>query len=299
MPLQEQNFTPKPGITKIDIRALFASKKSKFIHFIPGFVISYLEKLIHQDEINDILRDFKDDTGLDFIENLFIKFGVIIQVAGAENLNPEGHYLFASNHPLGGLDGLALMQTAGKINPNIVFPVNDLLMNLPNLKPLFIPVNKHGSNVQNVKIIDDTFASDKWILFFPAGLCSRKQKGKILDLEWKKSFITKAKNHNRDIVPVHINGRNSNFFYNLANIRKFLGIKANIEMIYLPDEMFRQKDKVLKIQFGKPVSWTVFDKRMNDKQWAGLFKTHVYQLGQGVDDFDSLINPEVKKKIIV
>ena len=154
-----------------------------------------------------------------------------------------GRYIIASNHPLGGLDGVALMQVMGRKRKDIVFPVNDILLYLPNLRELFIPINKHGSNNENVEIIQKTFESEKMILYFPAGLVSRKQKGGIMDLEWRKTFISKSKQYKRDIIPVHIDGRNSSFFYSLANLRKMLNIKANIEMLFLPDEMYKQKNK--------------------------------------------------------
>jgi putative hemolysin len=152
-------------------------------------------------------------------------------------------------------------------------------MNLENLKELFIPINKHGSNAGNVRQIDETYASNKAVLYFPAGLCSRKKHGQICDLEWKKSFITKTKAHKRDIIPTHIDGRNSAWFYNLARYRSKLGIKANIEMLYLVDEMFKQKNKNINIVFGKPIPYTVFDKRFTDLAWAQKLKAHVYQLG--------------------
>jgi len=173
---------------------------------------------------------------------------------------------------------MALMWVIGKIRKDIVFPVNDLLMNIPNLKDLFIPINKHGSNASNIRIIEDTFASDKAMLYFPAGLCSRKQKDGICDLEWKKSFITKARTHKRDIIPCFINGRNSDWFYNLARIRAFLRIKSNIEMLYLVDEMYKQRDKEIVITFGKPISYTIFDKQKTDLSWAQILKSHVYSL---------------------
>ena len=127
-------------------------------------------------------------------------------------------------------------------------------------------------------MIDDTFASDVMILYFPAGLCSRKQKGKILDLPWKNTFIKKAIQFKSDIIPVHIDGSNSNFFYNLANWRKRLGIKANIEMLYLVDEMYKQYNKDINITFGKPVSFRVFDDRFKSNEWAQMMKEHVYEL---------------------
>jgi len=194
-------------------------------------------------------------------------------------IQSTGRYIIASNHPLGGLDGMALIQVAGRVRKDIVFPVNDLLMNVPGLRPLFIPINKHGKNTENVRIIEETFASDKVVLYFPAGLVSRKQRGGVIrDLAWKKTFITKARQHKRDVVPVYISGRNSDFFYNLANRRKRLGIKANLEMLFLVDEMVKQKDKPIRITFGEPIPYTTFDRSKTDSQWAKWVKEVVYSL---------------------
>lgn len=265
---------------KIDVEEIIRNKNPRALRLIPRFILNYLKGIIHEKEVNKALEDYKDKEGIDFVECILKEFGANINVVNPQNIPVAGRYILASNHPLGGLDGLALMLVAGKVRRDIVFPVNDILLYLRNLRVLFIPVNKHGKNVENIEIIEKTFASDVMILYFPAGLCSRKQKGKILDLEWKNTFIKKAVNYKRDIIPVHIDGRNSNFFYNLANFRKSMGIKANIEMLYLVDEMFKQYNKNITITFGSPISYRIFDNRMKSKQWAELMKQYVYELGQ-------------------
>jgi putative hemolysin len=262
----------------INVERVLAEKNPRLLKMIPGFVIRYLKRIIHQDELNASLERYKDKTGLDFIDVILEEFGASITVEGIENVPADGRFLVAANHPLGGIDGMALLKVVGKVRRDILFPVNDLLLYLPNLKPLFIPVNKHGSNAENIRLFNEAFESDSAILYFPAGLCSRKQKGKVLDLEWKKTFISKAKTYKRDILPTYIEGRNSNFFYNLANLRLALGLKVNIEMLYLVDEMFKQKDKEILIRFGKPVSWTFFDKSKKDNEWANLIREQVYAL---------------------
>jgi putative hemolysin len=262
----------------LDLNRVIGNKNPALLKVMPRFVFNYLKKVIHQDDLNEIVRNNKHLYGIDFLDACLKGFGVKIIYKGLENVSPEGRWIVASNHPLGGLDGMALMWVIGKIRKDIVFPVNDLLMNIVNLKDLFIPINKHGSNANNVRIIEDTFASDKAMLFFPAGLCSRKQKNGICDLDWKKSFIAKAKAYKRDVIPCFINGRNSDWFYNLARFRAFLGIKSNIEMLYLVDEMFRQHNKEIVITFGKPISYTIFDKKITDSAWAQKLKNHVYTL---------------------
>jgi putative hemolysin len=278
------NNTTTPNLTKIiDIEHVFRSKNPVLAKLIPKTVYNYLKRIIHEDSINYILNKNQDKYGLSFVDAIISEFGLNIEISGLENLPENGRNIIASNHPLGGPDGLALMSTVGKIWNDIKFPVNDILLFLPNLNPLFIPINKHGSNSSNVRIIDDTFSSDCTIIYFPAGLVSRKHHGIIKDLPWKKTIITKARKHKRDIVPVYIEGKNSNFFYNLANIRKLLRIKANIEMLYLVDEFFKQSNKIINIKFGKPIPYNTFDKRVSDNEWIKLLQEHVYQLNTNLN----------------
>jgi len=280
---QQDNPGQQVEITKnfIDLDKVILDKNPKLARMMPGFILGYLKRVVHQKELNALIYENRDKFGADFAKAILTGFGVIVESTGLDNLPETGRFLLASNHPLGGPDGLALMQEVAKVRNDFLFPVNDLLMNLTNLQPVFIPVNKHGSNAENIQLFNDTFASDKLLLYFPAGLVSRKQKGKIIDLDWKKTFLTKAIKYKRDIVPVHIDGRNSNFFYNLANLRKKFNIKANIEMLYLVDEAFKHKDKIIRITFGKPIPYTMFDKRHSVVEWSALLKEHVYALGRG------------------
>lgn len=288
--MEEKDKVSPDGYVKfIDLEKVIAGKSERLLRLMPRFLLSYLKRVVHQDQLNDILNRHRTLYGHDFLEAIFKDFGVNIVVKGDKNLLLTERFVVVSNHPLGGLDGMALMWAVGRKKPDIATPVNDFLMHLPNLKPLFIPVNKHGSNATNIAVFDETFASDKTVVYFPAGLCSRKINGEILDLEWKKTFLSKARKSNRDILPVHISGKNSSFFYNLANLRKFLRIKANIEMLYLVDEMFGQKNKDIVITFGKPVPLEAFDKRRNDRDWAALLRKHVYKLEKNPE---TTFNPE-------
>lgn len=273
----------------IDVERVFREKSPGLARWIPGFVFSYLRRVVHESWINNFLYQNRDIEGLPFVDAIIKGFGANVVVRGLENIPKEGRCILASNHPLGGLDGVALMQAVGRVREDIVFPVNDILTYLPNLQVLFIPINKHGSNTENIKIIQETFESEKLVLYFPAGLVSRKQKGKIEDLEWKKTFIAKAVQYKRDIVPIFINGQNSKFFYNLANFRKKVGIKANIEMLYLVDEMFKYKNKTIEIIIGQPVPYQTFDKRHNYNGWAKQVKKHVYNIGNG---YTGAFNPD-------
>ncbi len=265
----------------LDVEKQFKEKSPKLGKFIPGFLFSYLRKIVHEKELNELLYNNKDNIGLDFIDAALKDAGTILKIDGLENISETGRFIVAANHPLGGLDGIALMKAIGMKRQDIIFPVNDLLMAVPNFGNLFIPINKHGSNADNIKIINDTFDSDKILLYFPAGLVSRKQdNGEIRDLEWKTTFISRAVKHQRDVIPTFIEGHNSKFFYNLAYWRKKLGVKANLEMLFLSNEMYKQKGKPITITFGKPIPYQTFDKRFNRKKWANILKDYVYEIAQ-------------------
>ena len=268
----------KIGKHFIDIDKVFKKKSPSMHKMLPKFFFSILKRIVHQNEMNTALYQIRDKMGAEFVDAVLKYFKIKITVRGENNFSHDKRYTIASNHPLGGLDGLALINTVSKTDEKIAVPANDLLMTIPNLRPLFIPINKHGSNAENINIINNTFASDIMIVYFPAGLVSRKNKGVIKDLEWKKTFLSKSRYYKREIIPVHINGRNTNFFYNLAKLRGFLKIKANIEMFFLVDEMFRQKKQKIIITFGKPVSIDFFDKRNSDVKWANLLRDYVYEL---------------------
>jgi 1-acyl-sn-glycerol-3-phosphate acyltransferase len=264
---------------KIDVEKVLYSKNPALRKVIPGFIVKYLKKIVHQDELNAFLDKYGHLKDAQLIEAGLIHFKIKYRVYGTEKLPASGRYIFVSNHPLGGLDGLVFIFELSKRYPDIKFPVNDILTNIENLSGIFLPVNKHGSQGKDAAIkIEEAYASESQILYFPAGLCSRKKRGVIKDLQWHKSFISKAIQHKRDIVPAYFSGRNSDFFYNLSNIRKFLGFKVNIEMLYLADEMFRQKGKEILLVFGETIPWTTFDKSRSALEWADWVKTKSYEL---------------------
>lgn len=264
----------------IDVKQVLKSKAPGLAQRLPGFVVNYLVRILHQDELNYILNEYRELDGVDFMNAMVRYFDLTLELHGEEHIPSEGRYIFASNHPLGGLDGICLSSVIGnRFAGQVRYPVNDLLLFIPNLRSIFIPVNKHGRQAkQNALLTDEAYSSDNQIITFPAGLCSRKQKGKVMDLPWQKSFIQKAVAYQRDIIPVYFEGHNSNFFYRLANIRKRLGVKANLEMLYLSDEVFRSKHATYRIYFGQPIPWQTFDKSKKPIEWAAWMRTAVYNL---------------------
>ncbi|MEA1885630.1 MAG: 1-acyl-sn-glycerol-3-phosphate acyltransferase [Bacteroidota bacterium] len=271
------------GARRIDIKDIFRDKNPKLASLIQGFIIRYLKRVIHEDELNDFMSKYGDLSDIELVKAGLAYLGISYKVHNKHNIPDEGRYIFVSNHPLGGLDGLVFMNELSKYFDNIKFPVNDILMNIANMSGIFLPINKHGSQArESARHIDEAYASDAQILYFPAGLCSRKKHGEIKDLQWQKNFLVKAIKHKRDIVPVYFSGRNSNWFYNLSNFRKAIGIKSNIEMLYLPDEMFKQKNKDIHIVFGEPIPWQTFDKSKTPHEWAEWLKGKSYELAKDI-----------------
>lgn len=264
----------------IDIDKILQEKASSYYRYIPKFLVSYLKKIVHQDELNEFLEGVADLEGVPFLKACVSFLGMNLQVEGLEDIPDDKLYTFVSNHPLGGPDGVALGYIIGKrFEGKVKYLVNDLLMNLRGLAPLCIPINKTGKQSRDFpRMVEAGFASDNQLIMFPAGICSRRINGKIQDLPWSKTFITKSVQTKRDVVPIYFEGRNSDFFYNLSSICKFLGIKFNIAMLYLADEMMKNRNKSFRIIFGKPISWEVFDSSKKPQEWAQEVRKQVYQL---------------------
>lgn len=269
----------------IDIEEIF---RKKFNGKAPKFLTKALKRLIHQDFINDYLRQGHE--GVEFCENAIKYLNVKIEVEGLENLpeSPDARFTFVSNHPLGGVDGIALAGIIGrKYDGRIKLMVNDFLMHLGGLAPLCIPVNAkirkkgEGIGTQNrdlPRLTNEIFASDNQVLMFPAGLCSRKKDGRIQDLVWSKVFVAKSVEYHRDIVPVHFIGENSRRFYRVASLSSALRLRFNIAMAFLPDELYRAQGKTFRIVFGKPIPWQSFDRSRTPKEWAQEVRAAVYDL---------------------
>lgn len=266
----------------IDIQKVLANKNVK----LPKWMVGWVERILHLDEINSVIYRHRYKFGLDFVHaflegNEGSDLNVTLDVVGGENIPQEGFPIVAGNHPLGGPDGLALMGAIGRYREDIKFPVNDFLLYLPGPAPLFVPVDKVHHNAQNAAPLEEAFAGENTLLIFPAGLCSRKQKdGSIRDLEWKPTFVKRAVRHGRDVVPFFFDARNRNRFYNLARLRERLGIKFNFEMAQLPAEMFAQRGKRLRLVVGKPIPYSTFDGRHTPKEWAQLVREHCYRLAK-------------------
>ena len=267
----------------IDIKEILKGKMRSKAKFVPAPLVKWLERIVHQDEVNDFLWQNRDKVGVEWLESCLRYLDTTLDIVGKENLPPKDDgrlYTFVSNHPLGGQDGVAIGAIVGRhYDGHFKYLVNDLLMNLPGLAPLCVPINKTGQQSRSFPaMVEAVFRGDNHIVMFPAGICSRRIDGQIHDLPWKKTFITKSVETHRDVVPIHFGGRNSDFFYNLANLCKRLGIKFNIAMLYLADEMYKNRHKTFRVAIGKPIPWQTFDKSKTPMEWAKYVQDIVYKL---------------------
>ena len=268
---------------QIDVDEILRSKAGEKAKRIPHFVVSWLKRRLHQDQVNDFLQKAGDQEGVPWLKAVLDYLDTKVEVKGLENLPSDAdgrRFTFVSNHPLGGQDGVALGYVLGThYEGRIKYLVNDLLMFLPGLAPLCIPINKTGKQSRQFPaMVEAGFSSDKHILMFPAGLCSRRRHGVIRDLPWNKAFITKSVQHQRDVVPIYFSGRNSNKFYTIANVCKMLGLKFNLAMLYLVDELFKNQHKTFEVHIGRPIPWQTFDRSRTPAQWAAYVQDIVYQL---------------------
>lgn len=267
----------------IDLDRIIREKMGTKARYVPSVAVRWLKHIIHQDEVNRFLWESRDKKGTEWLEECTRYLDMTLDIEGLENLPDKNNgrlYTFVSNHPLGGVDGVALGAIIGRhYDGRFRYLVNDLLMNLPGLAPLCIPINKTGKQSRSFpEMVEAGFSGDNHILMFPAGICSRKIDGQIHDLPWKKTFITKSVETKRDIVPIHFGGRNSDFFYGLANVCKALHIKFNIAMLFLVDEMYKNVHKSFRVAIGKPIPWQTFDKSKTAMEWAKYVQDMVYRL---------------------
>jgi putative hemolysin len=276
-------------IPLINVRKVFFDKNPRLAKWIPGFMFRLFERIIHQEDMNRVLIKGRGKRGVEFARTCFDEIGVTITSKNTHYVPSSGRLILASNHPLGGLDGMGYISEVHRIRPDVKFLVNDILMNIKPLQEVFIGVNKHGSNAKLSLIqVERQFASDAATLIFPAGMVSRKQQGRIFDLKWHKSFITKSVKYQTDIVPSFIEGNNSKLFYRIAKWRKMLGIKLNIEMLLLPSEMFKQKGQTITIHFGKPIPAYLIRNIGEHHKIANAMRHFVYTLKDNPDgDFET------------
>ncbi len=263
----------------IDIEKVIRGSENKLLRSLPGFAIMMLRRLVREDEMNYAINRSSHLEGVPFVKNVLEGWNVKVIIKGRENLPSDSRIILAANHPVGGIDAMSFFGAIGDVYPDIISPANELLWHIPNMRPLIFGLNVFGKTSRETAVkLNELYNGPRPVFIFPAGEVSRRKKGVISDNPWQKSFISKAIEHKRDIIPVHISGRNSSLFYTVASLRTLLGIKMFIETILLPREMIKQGNSLVTITIGKPIEWESLDNEKSHNEWAELIRKEVYSL---------------------
>ena len=250
---------------------------------IPNFLKGWLKRVLHVQDLNDFISTTDSPSGLAFFQAAMDELDITFTIRGEENLDASKRLLFAGNHPLGGPEGLIMGSILGKhFGDNFRVPVNQLMAQFHPIKEFFVPISIFGRQTRlAASNLTDMFASDYQVMIYPAGACAKRIKGRIVEEPWKKTFVTQARRYQRDVIPMHLSGHNSNRFFFLSRLSKFLGLKFNLGMIFLVDELFRKRHGHFVITFGKAIPWQTFDQTKTDQQWADWVKAQVAMLQEG------------------
>jgi putative hemolysin len=263
----------------VDIETAIRNGNNKFLKSLPGFVVRFLKRAVYQDEINATIHKSRHLAGVPFINEILRGWNIKIDIRGIENIPSAGRYVFAANHPVGAMDALSFFSVVNRFFPEVVSPSNELLNHIINLRPLILGLNVFGKNTKETVVrLHNLFESDIQVLIFPSGEVSRRKNGIISDPVWQKSFITKAIQYKRDIIPFHLSGKNSNLFYNVSNLRSLLGIKMYVETMLLPREMMKQRNSTVTVTIGKVIPYQTFTTEYSQIEWAQKVKSIVYSL---------------------
>ena len=264
----------------IDVEVALQEKIPDIYKKIHPAILRLIKKVIRQDDINRLIHESSHLNGIPLVDWALDQFGVDIVVKGKEWIPKNGQFIFSANHPLGSLDGLAIITVVATIHKSVKFVANDLLRVIKGLEPVFLFIARFGEiDRQNAREIKNTLASDAQIIVNPAGTVSKRNPVKISDLPWNKFFISKAIKYKRDVIPIHVQAKNSWLFYNIASFRKIFRIKSNLEMFLLPREMFNKSGEKITITIGKPIAHKTFNESRTHLEWAQKVREYVYLLG--------------------
>lgn len=265
----------------VDLEKWLKESNNKLFRNLPGFIVNRLKKMICEKEMNALHNKNIDKVGIDYVNAILNDLDITIRMHNENAIVNAEKCIFVANHPLGGVDALSFLHCIYKLKGKVVSPSNQFFNYDPNLAPLIVGVNVFGSTSRDqTRIINNAFLSDAQIMIFPAGLVSRKINGEIKDPEWQKSFVSKAIETKRYVVPTFITGVNTQKFYRISRIRKFFRIKMPVEILCLPREMLNKKGSSIDLIFGDPIAYSYFDASKRPHEWAQHVRAMVYDLGE-------------------
>lgn len=239
-----------------------------------------LRHLLHEKDMQAFAKDYPNHQGIDFVEQVleYFNFSYSARSSEKERIPTEGKLIIIANHPIGSLDGLALIKLVSEVRRDIKVVANQMLMALPPLQSMLLPVNNMQGNTakQSLQNIQQHLQSEGVVIVFPAGEVSRLRPQGIRDTKWHSGFLRMAKQGKAPILPIFIDGKNSPTFYGLSMLYKPLAA------VLLVKEMFKQKRNHLPMRIGEVIPFESYNKNtISRNQQVKLFKKHLYKIGTG------------------
>ncbi len=270
----------------INVQKMIKKKypKLKNNKIIKSAIDKFANAIIHQEQINNFLAHNSHLGSFEFIENALdeLSFTYTISNKDIQNIPATGRVVIIANHPLGGLDALALIKAISSIRKDVKIIANDFLKTITPLQPIIIDINnfKNRQSKQAINKIYETLNAEEALIIFPAGEVSRATPKGVRDGYWYKSFLKFASRTSSPILPIFIGGKNSKTFYSVSAINKPLST------LLLSNEMFKQKGKEIEIVIGEIIPYeNIYPKSIAKEELLSLYKRHLYGLPKGKSYF--------------
>ncbi len=259
------------------------SRLSKLPKPIRTLLISILKKIVHIKEINNFFNDNPNANAEEFLVKTLelAQYGYTLTPEDKAKIPKTGRLIITSNHPLGGLDGVALISAIREVRKDVRVLSNDVLSQMPNTEEIFLPVDVFNrKNVRkSIETIKNALEEEMALIFFPAGMVSRFRKFRIRDLDWYLGAMKFASKFQSPILPIYLNARNTFLFYFLALFHKAVGA------LLLPHEIFTKKGKKLQIKIGTLIPHsTIADKNIDFKAATEKLYKYTYDMEQATGD---------------
>jgi len=274
----------------------FANNHKKFLRPVKAF----LRTLFHESEVQQFEQRYSHLSGMDFVEQVleYFDFTYSVSERDMQRIPTYGKIVIVANHPIGTLDGLALLKMVHRIRPDVKVVANQMLGTVKALAPLLLTVdNINGKTARNnLKSIIDYVKNDSAVIIFPAGEVSRFGAKGIKDGEWSKGFLSIANSAKAPVLPIHINGRNSLLFYTLSIVAKPLST------FWLVHEMFKQENKSIIFTIGEKIEHENYQQQqVKLRDTAALFRRHIYMLAANkplvFKTQEAIAHPECRQRL--
>jgi len=265
-----------------------------------------LNFLFFQRRFEQFEREYPGSEGFDFVESALSFFDFQLRTRESERarIPATGKVVIVANHPIGSLDGLALLHLIRQIRPDVKVVANNLLMHITRLHPVLLPVDNMGGKTgrKHLLAIKEHLKDESALLIFPAGEVSRFGAKGVRDPAWQSGFIKLASATKAPILPIFVGGRNSVFFYSLSMLAK------PISTAWLIREMFKQRHNTIDARIGRAIPHEVYAaNKFSAVTLAGMFKQHVYRLAKNrkpiFDSVETVAPPEspllIKREVSV